>query len=149
MHFLEIIIRLEFLDLIKHVLMWVFWTASKTIRYIGCFRFLIQLIIRMKFYIKSHVRLTLYKILGSLVFFLTSGFIRYYQVFHSVFILFQLMGSLFSTPLRTENNIKTLGKRIRVDVASKYGLETQLKSLFYLFVRLYAILCTVTEPIVF
>ena len=26
---------------------------------------------------------------------------------------------------------------------SKYGLETQLKSLFYLFVRLYAILCTV------
>ena len=31
---------------------------------------------------------------------------------------------------------------------SKYGLETQLKSLFYLFVRLYAILCTVTEPIV-
>ena len=32
---------------------------------------------------------------------------------------------------------------------SKYGLETQLKSLFYLFVRIYAILCTVTEPIVF
>ena len=26
---------------------------------------------------------------------------------------------------------------------SKYGLETQLKSLFYLFVRLYAILCKV------
>ena len=38
--------------------------------------------------------------------------------FHSVFILFQVMGPLFSTPLRTENNIKTLGKRIRVDVAS-------------------------------
>ena len=27
------------------------------------------------------------------------------------------MGPLFSTPLRTENNLKTLGKRIRVDVA--------------------------------
>ena len=37
--------------------------------------------------------------------------------FHSVFILFQVMGPLFSTPLRTENNIKPLGKRIRVDVA--------------------------------
>ena len=37
--------------------------------------------------------------------------------FHGVFILFQVMGPLFSTPLRTENNIKTLGKRIRVDVA--------------------------------
>ena len=37
--------------------------------------------------------------------------------FHSVFILFQVMGPLFSTPLRMENNIKTLGKRIRVDVA--------------------------------
>ena len=37
---------------------------------IGCFRFLIQLLIRIKFYIKSHVRL--YKILCSLVFFLTS-----------------------------------------------------------------------------
>ena len=37
--------------------------------------------------------------------------------FHSVFILFQVMGPLFPTPLRTENNIKTLGKRIRVDVA--------------------------------
>ena len=32
-----------------------------------------------------------------------------------VFILFQVMVPLFSTPLRTENNIKTLGKRIRVD----------------------------------
>ena len=53
----------------------VFWTASKTIRY-WCFRFLIQLLIRMKFYIKFHVRL--YKILCSLVFFLTSiRFIRY------------------------------------------------------------------------
>ena len=30
---------------------------------------------------------------------------------------------------------------------SKYGLETQLKSLFYLFVRFYAILCTVIKPI--
>ena len=36
--------------------------------------------------------------------------------FHSVFILFQVMGPLFS---RTENNIKTLGKRIRVNVASQ------------------------------
>ena len=38
-------------------------------------------------------------------------------------------------------------------VIIKNGLETQLKSLFYLFVRLYAILCMimvkVTEPIVF
>ena len=40
--------------------------------------------------------------------------------FHSVFILFQVMGPLFSTPLRTENNIQTLGKRIRVDVASGF-----------------------------
>ena len=32
---------------------------------------------------------------------------------------------------------------------SRYGLESQRKSLFYFFVRLYAILCTVTEPIVF
>ena len=32
---------------------------------------------------------------------------------------------------------------------SKYGLESWLKSLLYLFLRLYAILCTVTEPIVF
>ena len=32
---------------------------------------------------------------------------------------------------------------------SRYGLETQLKSLFYLFVRLYADLCTVTEHVVF
>ena len=34
---------------------------------------------------------------------------------------------------------------------SKYGLETQLKSLFHLFVRLYTDFarCTVTEPIVF
>ena len=40
--------------------------------------------------------------------------------FQSIFILFQVMGPLFSTPLRTENNIKTLGKagkRIRVDGA--------------------------------
>ena len=52
-----------------------FWTASKTIRY-WLFSFLTQLLIRMKFYIKSHVRL--YKILCSLVFFLTSiSFIRY------------------------------------------------------------------------
>ena len=36
-------------------------------------------------------------------------------------------------------------------VIIKNGLETQLKSLFYLFVRHYAILCMVkvTEPIVF
>ena len=42
---------------------------------IGCFHFLIQLLIRMKFYIKSHVRL--YKILCSVAFFLISiSFIR-------------------------------------------------------------------------
>ena len=35
-----------------------------------------------------------------------------------VFIAFSYcFRPLFSTPLRTENNIKTLGKRIRVDVA--------------------------------
>jgi hypothetical protein len=32
---------------------------------------------------------------------------------------------------------------------SKHGLETPLKSLFYLFVRVYAVLCTVNEHIVF
>ena len=52
------------------------WYCSKSQIVIDCFRFLIQLLIRMKFYIKSYVRL--YKILCSLVFFLTSiGFIRY------------------------------------------------------------------------
>ena len=35
------------------------------------------------------------------------------------------MGPLLSTPLRTENNIKTLGKRIRVDVALSCPLQQQ------------------------
>ena len=32
---------------------------------------------------------------------------------------------------------------------SKHGLETPLKYLFYIFVRVYAVLCTVNEHIVF
>ena len=49
---------------------------SKKRSVIGCFRFLIQLLSRMKFYIKSRVRL--YQIVCSLVLFMTSvSFIRY------------------------------------------------------------------------
>ena len=71
---------------------------------IRCFRFLIQLIIRMKFYIKSHVRL--YKIICSLIFFLTSiSFIRY-KVTVMVQLYYELEISMRASPSLTIASLK-------------------------------------------
>ena len=47
---------------------------------------------------------------------------------------------LSSASSRSSEDVKMLKVALFTHSHSKYGLETQLKSLFYLFVRLYAIL---------
>ena len=79
---------------------------------IGCFRFLIQLLIKMKFYIKSHVRL--YKILCSLEFFLTSiSFIRY-KVSHGTDLLCVSFNDVSAISKINNVTCVIIMKRIRV-----------------------------------